>query len=90
MGRLLGPDQAHDYWRHPEFDRLAATARVSADEAVQAAAYRRMTALLLEHNPWIVVLQPVESYGLQRYVEFTPSADLRLELRPYNLRMRRA
>jgi hypothetical protein len=29
-----------------------------------------MTAIVLEHNPWIVVVQPYEDYGLRRYVEF--------------------
>jgi hypothetical protein len=49
-----------------------------------------MTAIFLEQNPWIVVLQPVEDYGLRRYVEFTPSPDQQFELRPFNFRMRRA
>ena len=89
MGRLLSPDQPHDYWRHPEFDRLAAAARLTADERVRADAYRRMTAIFLEHNPWIVVLQPQEDYGLRRYVEFTPSPDQLIELRRFNFRLRR-
>ena len=89
MGRLLAPGQAQDYWRHPEFDRLARVAQSSADETIQAASYRQMASIALEENPWIVVLQPYEDYGVQRYMEFAPSADLRLELRPYNFRMRR-
>jgi peptide/nickel transport system substrate-binding protein len=90
MGRLLSPGQPHDYWRHDEFDRLAIAARSSADEGARAEAYRKMTAIFLEQNPWIVVLQPVEDYGLRRYVEFTPNPDQQLELRPFNFRMRRA
>ncbi|HMH75750.1 MAG TPA: ABC transporter substrate-binding protein, partial [Candidatus Udaeobacter sp.] len=90
MGRLLSPGQPHDYWRHDEFDRLAGAARSSADERARAEAYRKMTAIFLEQNPWIVVLQPVEDYGLRRYVEFTPSPDQQLELRRFNFRMRRA
>jgi peptide/nickel transport system substrate-binding protein len=88
MGRLLGPGTPHDYWRHPEFDRLAMTARVAGDESVRSDAYRKMTAIFLEYNPWIVVLQPYENCGLQRYVEYTPSPDQQLELRPFNFRMR--
>ncbi len=49
-----------------------------------------MTAIFLDQNPWIVVLQPVEDYGLRRYVEFTPSPDQQIELRRFNFRMRRA
>ena len=51
MGRLLSPDGVHDYWRHPEFDRLALAARFTADERARADAYRRMTSIFLEHNP---------------------------------------
>ena len=89
MGRLLSPGQPHDYWRHPEFDRLRLAAR-TGEEPARADAYRRMTAIFLEHNPWIVVLQPFEDYGLRRYVEFTPNPDQQLELRRFNFRLRRA
>ncbi len=90
MGRLLSPGQPHDYWRHDEFDRLAIAARSSADERARAEMYRKMTAIFLQQNPWIVVLQPVEDYGLRQYVEFTPNPDQQFELRPFNFRMRRA
>jgi len=90
MVRLLSPGQPHDYWRHDEFDRLAIAARTSADERARAEVYRRMTAIFLQQNPWIVVLQPVEEYGLRRYVEFTPSPDQQFDLRTANFRMRRA
>ena len=90
MGRLLSPGQPHDYWRHDEFDRLAVAARRSDDTRARAEAYRRMTAIFLDQNPWIVILQPVEDYGLRRSIEFTPSPDQQLDLRPSNFRMRRA
>ncbi len=90
MGRLLSPESPHDYWRHDEFDRLASAARSSGEERARALAYRAMTAIFLEQNPWIVVLQPMEDYGLRRHVEFTPSPDQQLELRRFNFRMRRA
>jgi len=89
MGRLLSPDQPHDYWRHPEFDRLAIAARFATDEGARADAYRRMTTIFLEENPWIVVLQPYEDCGIQRYIEFTPSPSQKVELRRFNFRMRR-
>jgi hypothetical protein len=57
---------------------------------VRGDAYRKMTAIFLEQNPWIVVLQPYEDVGLRRYVEFAPSPDQRLELRRFNFRLRRA
>ncbi|HUM14142.1 MAG TPA: ABC transporter substrate-binding protein [Candidatus Nitrosotalea sp.] len=90
MGRLLSPGQPHDYWRHDEFDRLAVAARRRGDERARAEAYREMTRIFLDENPWIVVLQPMEDYGLQRHVEFTPSPDQQFDLRRANFRMRRA
>jgi hypothetical protein len=64
-------------------------ARFSGDESVRGDAYRRMTAIFLEQNPWIVVLQPYENFGLRRYVEFTPSPDQQFDLRRFNFRFRR-
>jgi ABC-type transport system substrate-binding protein len=90
MLRLLSPEQPHDYWRHDEFDRLAGVTRASADERDRGDAFRRMTAIFLEQNPWIVMVQPVEDYGLRRYLEFTPNPDQQIELRRFNFRMRRA
>jgi peptide/nickel transport system substrate-binding protein len=90
MWRLMSPGGAHDYWRHPEFDELGAAARISLDEKFRADAYRKMTKLFLEYNPWIIVLQPYEDYGLQKYVEFAPNPNQAFELRRFNFRMRRA
>jgi peptide/nickel transport system substrate-binding protein len=90
MGRLLSPGQFHDYWRHGEFDRLRLVARFSGDESLRDDTYRRMTAIFLEEHPWIVVIQPYEDYGLQRYVEFTPSSVQQLDLRRFNFHLRRA
>ena len=74
-------------------DRLGSirsiAARIAVDNDVRDDAYRKMTAIFLEHTPWIVVLQPYEEYGLRRYVEFTPSPDQQLELRRFNFRIRR-
>jgi peptide/nickel transport system substrate-binding protein len=90
MWRLMAPGGPHDYWRHPEFDELGAAARNSMDEAFRAKAYKRMTELFLEFNPWIIVIQPYEDYGLQKFVGFTPNPNQALELRSFNLRVRRA
>jgi peptide/nickel transport system substrate-binding protein len=90
MWRLMAPGGPHDYWRHPEFDELGTSARNSMDEGFRAKAYKRMTELFLEYNPWILVIQPYEDYGLQKYVEFAPNPNQALELRKFNFRMRRA
>jgi peptide/nickel transport system substrate-binding protein len=90
MWRLLGPGGPQDYWRHPEFDELGNAARFSLDEKFRGEAYRKMTKIFLEHHPWIVVIQPNEDYGLQKYVEFTPNPNQQLEFRRFNFRMKRA
>lgn len=89
MGRLLSPGQPHDYWRDDEFDRLATAARRSSDMSFRAKTYRQMTRIFLDHNPWIAVLQPMEDYGLQRHIEFTPNPTQQLDLRRFNFRIRR-
>lgn len=90
MWRLLGPGAPQDYWRHARFDELGDAARFSVDEKFRAQAYKEMTQIFLEHFPWIPVIQPYEDYGVQRYVEWTPDPLQQLEIRRYNLRLRRA
>jgi ABC-type transport system substrate-binding protein len=89
MWRLMSPGGPHDYWRHPEFDELGTSARFSIEEGFRAKAYKRMTELFLEYNPWILVIQPYEDYGLQKHVEFIPNPNQAFELRRFNFRMRR-
>jgi len=90
MWRLLGPGGIQDYWRHPEWDELGNAARFSLDEKFRGEAYRKMTKILLEYNPWLIVIQPYEDYGFQKYVEFTPNPNQQFDVRRFNLRMRRA
>jgi peptide/nickel transport system substrate-binding protein len=90
MWRLLGPGGINDYWRHPRFDELGNAARFSLDEKFRGEAYREMTRIFLEHLPWIPILQPIESYGLQKYVEWKPYPNQQIELRAFNFRFRRA
>ncbi|HEV8308540.1 MAG TPA: ABC transporter substrate-binding protein [Methylomirabilota bacterium] len=89
MWRLLAPGGPQDYWRHPEFDELGQAARFSLDEKFRGESYRKMTKIFLEHHPWIVVIQPYEDYGLQKYVEFTPNPNQQFEVRRFNFRLRR-
>jgi peptide/nickel transport system substrate-binding protein len=89
MWRLLAPGGVQDYWRHPEWDQLGEAARFSIDEKFREEAYRKMTRIFLEHNPWIVVLQPYDDYGLQKYVEWAPHPLQFIELRNYTLSIKR-
>jgi peptide/nickel transport system substrate-binding protein len=90
MWRLLGPGGVHDNWRHARFDELGDAAQSSMDSKFRRQAYREMTAIFQEHLPWIPVIQPIDSYGLQRTVDWKPYSDQRIEIRAFNLRMRRS
>ncbi len=90
MWRLLGPGGVMDYWGHPRFDELGNAARFSIEEKFRSQAYKEMTKIFLEHWPWIPVIQPVESYGLQRYVDWKPNPNQQFELRAFNFKFRRA
>jgi peptide/nickel transport system substrate-binding protein len=90
MWRLLGPGGPQDYWRHAEWDELGSAARFSLDEKFRNEAYRKMTKIFFEYNPWLVVIQPSEDYGFQKYLEFTPNPNQQFEIRRFNFRMKRA
>ena len=72
--RLQGPNAAQDYWRVPEWDKLMQEARVSLDPAKRKAYYEAAHKIYLEHLPWIPIVQPNESYGIQRFLEWKPRA----------------
>jgi peptide/nickel transport system substrate-binding protein len=88
--RLLGPGGLQANWRHPRFDELGAAAHLSVDDDFRRRAYREMAQIMLEYLPWIPVIQPIESYGMQRYVDWTPYSNQQLEIRNFNLTLRRA
>jgi peptide/nickel transport system substrate-binding protein len=88
--RLLGPGGLQANWRHPRFDELGNAARFSLDDDFRRRAYREMAQIMLEHYPWIPVIQPIESYGMQKYVDWKPYASQQLEVRSFNFRFRRA
>jgi peptide/nickel transport system substrate-binding protein len=90
MWRLLAPGGFLDYWREPRFDELGRAAQASVDEKYRGEAYREMTKVFLEHLPWIPILQPVESYGLQRYVDWKPHPTQLIEVRRFNFHFARA
>ena len=91
MWRLLGSGRAPGLLAAPGVRRARATPRgFSLDEKFRGEAYRKMTRIFFEHNPWIIVIQPFEDYGLQKYVEFTPNPNQQFEIRRFNLKLRRA
>lgn len=91
MWRHLAPGGPNAYWfRHPRFDELGNGARFSVDEKFRDEAYKEMVRMELEYLPLIPVIQPMELYGLQKYVEWRPYANQTMEFRRFNLKMRRA
>jgi peptide/nickel transport system substrate-binding protein len=89
MWRLLGPGGIMDYWRHPRFDELGNAARFSVDEKFRGQAYQEMAKILLDYLPWIPVIQPVDLYGLQKYVDWKPNPNQSMEVRQFNFKFRR-
>ena len=91
MWRHLAPGGPNAYWfRHPRFDELGNAARFSVDEKFREGAYKEMARLELEFLPLIPVIQPMELYGLQKYVDWKPYANQMMEFRRFNLKLRRA
>jgi peptide/nickel transport system substrate-binding protein len=87
--RLIQPGAPLDYWRDPEFDRLGDEARFTMDEKLRLEDYRKMTDIFLQHQPWLAVLQPIESFGLQNYVNWKPNPNATVELRKEVLKFNR-
>ena len=65
MLRLLSPEQPHDYWRHPEFDRLVEEANAETVPAKRRAIYAKLMALAHEEVPQLYVVDAVR-YRTQR------------------------
>jgi peptide/nickel transport system substrate-binding protein len=90
MWRHLAPGGPNAYWfRNPRFDELGNAARYSVDEKFRAEAYKEMARLELEFLPLIPVIQPMELYGLQKYVDWKPYANQTMEFRNFNLKLTR-
>ena len=74
---------------HPRFDELGDAARFSVDEKLRAQAYKEMTQIFHEQVPWIGVIQPIELYGLQKYMDWKAHPIQQIELRRFNFRFHR-
>jgi peptide/nickel transport system substrate-binding protein len=81
MYRLLSPGGPQDYWRHPEWDRMGEEARFSLDSTLRDANYKKMQDIMLEHFPWLPVVQPIESYGVAKYINWRPNPNQLFQLR---------
>jgi hypothetical protein len=46
-----------------------------------------MTAISLEHVPWIPILQPMSLYGVRRDLDWRAYSNGQIEIRRFNLRV---
>ncbi len=91
MWRHLAPGGPNAYWfRNSRFDELGDAARYSVDEKFRDQAYKEMARLELEFLPLIPVIQPMELYGMQKYVDWKPYPNQMMEFRRFNLKIKRA
>jgi len=51
--------------------------------------YRKMTDLFLVNYPWLPIIQPVESYGVQNYLQWRPNPNQLFQLRKEVLKFNR-
>lgn len=78
--RLVGPGGAMEYWTDPEFQRIGNEARYSTDEQVRRDAYRRLTEIFNENNPWISILQPMLFFGTAEDIQWKPRGNFHVTL----------
>lgn len=84
--RQLSPGAPNDYWRNPEWDKLMEEARSTLDEAKRRQLYDAAHKIYLEYQIMIPVIQPVESYGIQRYIDWKPRANQAFEIEEVKLK----
>ncbi len=87
--RLLSPGGPMDYWRQEEIDRLGNEARFSLDANLRASNYTKMTDIFLQNLPWLPIVQPVESYGVQNYLQWRANPNQLFQLRKEVLKFNR-
>ncbi len=69
---------------------LGDATRYSMDEKFRGQCYKEMTKIFEEQVPWIEVIQPIELYGLLKYMDWKAQSLQQIELRPFNFKFRRA
>jgi peptide/nickel transport system substrate-binding protein len=85
MYRQLGRGGAHQYWEHEEFFRLGEEARTSLDAGLRRRNYDRMSEIVIDENPWLVLFQPNTLWGHAAAMQWRPHPQTRLDFRRTNL-----
>ena len=70
--RLTGPGGPQDYLRVPEFDKIMQEATATSDATKRKQMYLDAQKVFMEYQLWTPIIQPTESYGVQRFIDWKP------------------
>lgn len=88
MWRAIGPSGVlSHYWNVPdanarsEFNELGAKAVQNFNPAERAALYQKMSSIMLDVMPWVLMFEPSMIYGASNKLKLTPGPNFLLDLR---------
>jgi peptide/nickel transport system substrate-binding protein len=84
--RLTGPGSTQDYLRVARLDKLMVEARQTLDQNKRKSLYDQAQKIYLEYLQWIPIIQPIESYGIQRYVDWRPRPNQEILIKDVRLK----
>jgi peptide/nickel transport system substrate-binding protein len=70
--RLAGPGAPSAYLRIPEWEAIMQQAVVTFDPVKRRHMYLEAQKFFMDHLMWIPVIQPIESYGVQKFIDWKP------------------
>ena len=70
--RLAGPNGPQNYIDIPEFVNTMQQAVVTTDAAKRKQMYLDAQKIFMQYQPWDPIIQPTESYGAQRFIDWLP------------------
>ena len=82
----LGSGVQEQYWAAPEeFNRLGEEAHSTLDQRLRYENYQKMLDIWEEDAPGTVLFDPVEFYGVNASINWSPYSFYCMDFRPYNL-----
>ncbi|HEX9017139.1 MAG TPA: ABC transporter substrate-binding protein, partial [Chloroflexota bacterium] len=70
--RLTGPNGPQEYLKMPEWQSIMEKAVSTVDPAQRKALYLDAQKIYMQYQVWTPIIQPVESYGVQRFIDWKP------------------
>ena len=81
-----GSGVQEQYWAPPEeFNRLGEEARSTLDQRLRYENYQKMLDIWEDEAPGTVLYDPVEFYGVNASINWSPYSFYCMDFRPYNL-----